>query len=71
MPLGTDDRKSAGLLDLRGQLDVGASAGHVGSDGNSGGLTRLGDYLGLTRVLLGIEDIVPDAPDAEHTAQQF
>ena len=75
--LRADDLEAAGLDDalvlvlplLRlaafgpaAEHDVGAAARHVGGDGDAGVASGLRDDRGLTLVLLGVEDLVVDAP---------
>ena len=69
--LGTDDRQTSGGFHLRRQLDVGTAARHVGGDGHLAGLARLGDDLCLELVLFRVQDVVFDAAQFQHAAQQF
>jgi len=73
VPLRADDRQPAFLDDALAQLDVGASARHVGGDGDGAGLPRLRHDLGLLfgAVLLGIEDVVGDALALQAAAQHL
>ncbi len=58
MALRTDYGQTSGGLDLRRELDIGTSAGHVGGYGYLSRAACLGDDLRLQLVLLGIEDIM-------------
>ena len=48
-------------LGVAAEQDVDAATGHVGGDRDRAEPTGLGDDLGLTRVLLGVEHLVLDA----------
>ena len=71
MSFRTDDSKTTCGLDFRRKLDVGTTARHIRGYGHGAGQTGLCDDLRLSGVLLGIEDIVLDAPHPEHTAQEL
>ena len=71
MPLRAHNGESPRVLDFLGQLDVGASAGHVGGDGHRAGLARLRDHFRLALVHLRVQDLVLDAAHAKHLRQQF
>ena len=71
MTLRTDDRKSARCLHFVRQLDVGTTTGHVGRDGHRAGLSGMRNHLSLTCMLLGVQHLVLDAAQAEHTAQEL
>src|SRR5919204_952162 len=64
--LGADDVQAARFLHAGAEHDVGASTGHVGGDGDGLGLSGLGDDGGLALVLLGVEEVVLQAPPFEH-----
>ena len=69
MPLGTDDGQTARLAHLRGELDVGTTARHVGGDGNHALPSGLGHDLGFLHVHLGVEHIVRNLAQVELTAE--
>jgi len=69
--LGAHDLEAAGGPGLFIQLDIGASACHVGGDGDGAVAACLGDDLGLLLVELGIEDVVGDAGLLEHLGEFF
>ncbi len=48
-------------LGVAAEQDVDATTGHVGGHGDGAEATGLGDDLGLTSVLLGVEHLVGDA----------
>ena len=68
-------------VDVLGEFDVGAAAGHVGGDGDVADsfavrvyvlLAGDGDDLGLALVVLGVEHFVLDAIFAlEHVGEHF
>ena len=58
-------------LGVAAQDDVDAAAGHVGGDGHRAAPAGLGHDLGLPEVLLGVEDVVRDAPLVQQTRQQL
>ena len=58
-------------LGVAAEEDVDAAAGHVGGHGDRTEAAGLGDDLGLTGVLLGVEHLVGDAPLLEHRGQSF
>ena len=51
--------------------DVGAATGHVGGDRDGAEPSCLGNDLGLTLVLLGVEHLVVDAPLLEQIGEPF
>ncbi len=71
MTLSANNRQSAGVLHLLGQLDVCASARHVGGDGHRAGLAGLRDHFRLSLVHFGVEDLVLDAAHAQHFREQL
>ena len=71
MTLGTDDGKTSRLLDFGRKLDVGTTTGHVGGYGDGAFLTGLCHDFGLSLVQLGIEHIVGDAAQCEHSREQL
>ena len=56
-------------LRVAAQHDVGAAAGHVGGHGDRPQLAGLGHDLGLLLVVLGVQDIVLDAPLFQHVGE--
>ena len=60
-----NDMQSPQLGDTRTQIDVGAASRHVGGDGDSAPLSRLGDDGGFLRVLPGVEDAMGNAGGLE------
>ena len=71
MPFGADDGQTARGLHLGRELDVGTAARHVGGDRNLSRTARFGHDLRFELVLLGVEDVVLDAAQLEHAAQQL
>ena len=69
MAFGADDVEAAQFPDAGSQLDVGASSGHVGGDGDGAPLARPGHNLRLALVLLGVQDVVDDALPGEQTGE--
>ncbi len=59
------------ILGIPAQHDVGAAAGHVGGDGDALVAAGLGDDVGFAVVVLGIQNLVGDAPTFQHPRQQF
>src|SRR6266581_233319 len=59
------------LLDVSAQHDVGASAGHVGRDGDHLRAPGLRDDLGLARVLLRVQDLVRELVLLQHPGKQL
>jgi hypothetical protein len=58
-------------IDAAAEHDVGAAARHVGGDGDRAGPPRLGDDLGLARVLLGVQHLVLELLLGEHAGEQL
>ena len=58
-------------LGVAAEHDVGASAGHVGGDGDGALAAGLRDDLRLTLVLLGVEDLVRDAATTQQGREQL
>ena len=69
MAFRTDDSQTACVFHVLGQLDIGTTTGHVGSDRNRTLLTRQGHDLGLFLVQLSVQYIVLDLTHRKHTAQ--
>ena len=69
--LGTHNGQTACGLDLRGKLDIGTTACHIGGDGNSAALAGLSHDFSFAGVLLGVEHVVLDAAHTEHAAEEF
>ena len=63
--------ESSQLLDARPQLDVGASAGHVGRDCDGAALSRARNNLGLALVVLCVQHIVDDVLPCEQPGEKF
>ena len=68
---GSDDVEAAEIDYAGAELDVGAPARHVRSDGHRTGLARLRDDLGFLLVELGVQHVVLDPPALQHAAQRF
>src|SRR4051812_24526724 len=68
---GAEHVEAARLDHALAQLDVDAAAGHVGRDRDRTLLARVDDDLGLTRVLLRVQDAVRDPLALEQLAQVF
>ena len=60
-----------GFLDVATQHNVGATACHVGGNGDHAGASRLGHDVGLACVLLGIEHLVWQLGFGEHLRNEF
>ena len=58
-------------LGVAAQDDVHASAGHVGGHGHRAEPARLGDHLGLTEVLLRVQDLVLHPALVQQPAQEL
>ena len=58
-------------LGIAAEDDVGAAAGHVRGDGHGAQPAGLGDDLGLALVVLGVEDLVGDAPLLQQAGDQL
>ena len=58
-------------LGIAAEDDVGAAAGHVRGDGHGAQPAGLGDDLGLALVVLGVEDVVGDAPLLQQARDQL
>ena len=71
MALRTDNGKTACLLHLGGELDVGTTTCHVGGNGNHALASCLSHDFSLALVQLGIEHIVRNVTHGEHTAEQL
>ena len=71
MTLRTDDGKTTGLFHFGRQLDIGTTTCHVGGDRYNTCPTGLSDYLRLLLVQLGVEDIMLDLTQGQHTAQEL
>src|SRR3546814_20077876 len=56
----SSDVCSSDLLGVAAEHDVGTAPRHVRGDGHRAQASRPGDDLGLTRVVLGVEDLVLD-----------
>ena len=67
MALGADDGQTAGLLNLGGELDVGASARHIGGDGDSALLAGLSHDVSLLLVELRIQHLMRNLAQLEHS----
>src|SRR5579859_5480600 len=67
--LGADDVQAADVGDAGTKHDVGSAAGHVGRDGHTTRLPRLGNDGRLPLVLLGVKHVVLDAALFEHARQ--
>ena len=69
--LGSDNRQTSGFTHGRRELDIGSTTGHVGSDRDRTCLSGLCHDLGLALVQLGVQYIVFNLTQSQHTAQQF
>ena len=63
------DLLTSQALGVATEQDVDATTGHVRGDGDGARPAGLGDDHGLTRVLLGVEDLVVDTPLAQLAGQ--
>src|SRR5436309_13726813 len=59
------------LLHTGPEFDVGPPTGHVGRDRDGSRLSRLRDDLRLALVVLGVQDLVPEAAPLEHARQRL
>ena len=64
-------KKANLLFDITAQHNVSTSAGHIGRNGDHAWPTGLGNNLGLTRVLLGIEHLMGQLLLAQQPRYQF
>ena len=71
MAFCTYNSETSCILDFVRKLDVGTTAGHICCDGHCRWLTGMLYDLSLACMLLGIEDLMLDAAQAEHTAQEL
>ena len=58
-------------LGIAAEDDVGSAAGHVRGDGHGAQAAGLGDDLGLALVMLGVENLVRNAPLFQQAGDQF
>ena len=59
------------LFDAGTEFDIGPATGHVGRDRDGARLSRLRDDLRLALVVLGVQDLVPEAAPFEHARQRL
>ena len=71
MALGADDHEATEFADAFAEFDVGATAGHVGGDGDGTALARAGDDLGFLLVKFSVEDGVNDAGAFQHAGKHL
>ena len=71
MTLCTNDLQTAGCSCLVIQLDIGTTAGHVGSDGNCPMLSGFCDDLRLHLMILCVQHVMTDAASFQHAGKQF
>ena len=69
--LGTDDSQTTGILHLFGELDIGTTTRHVGSDSHYAWATCLSHHVRLMLVKLRVEDIMLDLAKGEQLTQQL
>ena len=67
----TDGLLAGQALGVTTEEDVDASAGHVGGHRHRVEATRLGDDVGFSGVVLGVQDLVGDAPLLEQPGQHL
>ena len=71
MTLRTDDGQTACRLHLRRKLDIGTTTSHVGGDGYStltvDALSGIGHDIGLLLVQLGVQHLMGDMTQVQHT----
>ena len=71
MTLCTNDGQTTGSLHLVGEFDIGTTASHIGGDGDGtqsvGALSGVGHDISLLLVELGVEHLVWDMSEVEHT----
>ncbi|NDE98669.1 MAG: DUF1549 domain-containing protein, partial [Verrucomicrobia bacterium] len=58
-------------IGIAAELDVGASAGHVGGDGDGAGAPRLGDDVGFLLVVAGVQHRMRDLPLLQQLRQRL
>ena len=66
-----DDLLARQALGVAAEEDVDAAARHVGGDRDGTELARLRDDVGLPRVLLGVQHLVPDPALRQFAAEQL
>ena len=71
MTLRTDNGKTTRLFHLGSELNVGTTTCHVGSNGNSAFAPCLSHNVSLSLVQFGVEHVVFDLTQREHSAKQF
>ena len=71
MTLRTNNGKTTRLFHLGGELNVGTTTCHVGSNGNSAFAPCLSHDVGFSLMQLSIEHVVFDLTQREHSAEQF
>ncbi len=71
VPLGTQNEQSPHVDDAIAQLDVRAPTGHVGGYGDGPWLSGLSHDRRLFGVVLGVQDLVRDAPALQHLREPF
>ena len=71
MTFRTDNSQTSGIFHLLAQLDVGTTTGHIGSNSYSLRFTGFCNNIRFFLVQLGIQYVVPDTPQLQHTAQQL
>ena len=71
MTLRTDNGQTTCLFHLGGELNIGTTTSHVGSNGNGAFAPCLSHNVSLSLVQFGIEHVVFDLTQREHSAEQF
>ncbi len=71
MAFCADDCQTSCLFYFGGQLDVGASSGHIGGDGNGSGTSGKCHYLSFLLVEFGVEHLALYVAHVEHAFEQF
>ena len=66
MPFGADDMKATCLGNARTELNIGAAACHVSSDGNPASLAGAAYDFRFLLMVFGVQDSVNDALFFEH-----
>ena len=71
MTLRTNNGKTTRLFHLGSELNIGTTTSHVGSNGNGAFAPCLRHNVSLSLVQFGVEHVVFDLTQREHSAKQF
>ncbi len=71
VPLRTDNRQTTCGFHLRRQFDISTTTCHIRCNRHHARASSLSDHIGFLLMQLGIQDIVLNLTQVEHTAQQL